>query len=372
VIWLLADGAEPIQLPILAAMLPLKTMPAPAHLSPALTAMMCDGMGWFSPLDYKRMLLVYDRIYYLLPSNTVEFEDFGGTRQRLSFPFQFQQSALFEICHDAPESTTRNLILAAAELDAKSRQFRAVVDTIPANDRLYTWRVMNADSDLGGGVSASLRPDQQALAHAALLNKFLLAADRRNCVPITGKPYIHALIKDKFERARDASDSAQIRSVKLGPLTAQLVAAIVPDNELANRTEEQIIEYKDRNRKQFEQFSLTVQSLVKQIGALPASPDFNRDVELLLNTEVWRDQAAIADDLRAAWGSFFKTAIKSAATGAIAMGITPLLSLGHLTFGSLLAGTAAIAPWAVSETLRFLEDRQKAHQHGMYYLVHFK
>jgi hypothetical protein len=95
-------------------MLRLKNMPDQSHLSPALAAMMCDGMGWFSPLDYKRMLLAYDRIYYLLPSTTVEFEDVGGARQSFYSSTQFKQNPLFEIWHDVPEATVRDLIFAAA------------------------------------------------------------------------------------------------------------------------------------------------------------------------------------------------------------------------------------------------------------------
>jgi hypothetical protein len=270
----------------------LENMSDSPHLSPALAAMMCDGMGWFSRLDYKRMLLVYDRIYYLLPSRTVEFEDIGGERQSLYFPIQFQQKALFEVCHDEPERSVLDLIFAAAKLDAESERFPAGVDSIPAEDRLYTWRIANADADLGGGASLALKPSEQALAHAALLNKFLLAADRLNCIPITGKPYIHALITDKFDRTATVIRPAQVRAIRLGPVTARLVAAIIPDDELANRTEQDIVEYKDRNRKLFEQFSYTVQSMMKQVSSLPASADFDRDVQQLLNTEVWRDQVS--------------------------------------------------------------------------------
>jgi len=111
--------------------------------------------------------------------------------------------------------------------------------------------------------------------------------------------------------------------------------------------------------------------MVKQIGSLPASPDFERDVQQLLKTEVWRDRISIENELRAAWENFFKAVIKSAAGSAVAVGITPLLSLGHLTLGSLLTGTAAVAPWVISETLKFLETRQKAREHGLYYLLRF-
>jgi len=349
-----------------------KSVLKPPHLSPALTAMMCDGMGWFSSLDYKRMLLVYDRIYYLLPGATVEFEDIGGARRNLHFPIQFQKSALFEICHDVPEAQARDLIFAAARLDAASERFCTAVDSIPAEERLYTWRVTNADADLGAGASPALKPNDQVLAHAALLNKFLLAADRRNCIPITGKPYIHGLITDKFERAAAATHLPQARRVRLGPVTARLVGAIVPDDELANRTEQDIIEYKEKNRKLFDQFSYTVQSMVKQVNSLPASADFEREVQQLFNTEVWREQVSVETDLRAAWENFFKAAVKSAVGSAVAVGITPLLSLGHLTLGSLLTGAAAVAPWVMSEALRFMEAREKARQHGLYYLLQFR
>jgi hypothetical protein len=347
-------------------------MLATSDLSPVLAAMMCDGMGWFSPLDYKRMLLVYDRIYYLLPSRTVEFEDIGGAKQNLYFPVHFRPSSLFEICNHVPEAPMRDVAFAAARLDADSERFRKGVSSIPVEDRLYTWRLANADADLGGGASLALQPNEEALAHAALLNKFLLAAYDLNCIPITGKPYIHNLIRDKFERANAATSLAQARDIKFGPVTARLVAAIVPDDELTNRTEQDILEYKDKNRKLFEQFSYTVQSMVKQVGSLPASADFDRDVNQLLNTAVWRDQVMVQNELRAAWKSFFKAAVKSAVASAVAIGIAPFLSLGHLTLGSLLTAGAAVAPWGVAEALRFLEARQKAHQNGLYYLLQFR
>ena len=95
-------------------------------------------------------------------------------------------------------------------------------------------------------------------------------------------------------------------------------------------------------------------------------------MQQLLNTEVWRDQVAIENELRAAWGTFFKAAVKSAVGSALALGVTPLLSLGHLALGSLLTGAAAAAPWATSEALRFMEARQRVRQHGLYYLVRFR
>src|SRR5262249_28879722 len=79
-----------------------------------------------------------------------EFEDIGGVRQSIYFPIQFQQSILFEICHEVPETPMRDLIFVAAKLDAESEQFRAGVDSIPVEDRMYTWRIANADADLGG------------------------------------------------------------------------------------------------------------------------------------------------------------------------------------------------------------------------------
>ncbi len=60
---------------------------------------MCDGLGWFSETDFKRMLLLYDRIMYLVPSRTVEFRDADGRSNVMLIPslpetgFQFQHYA---------------------------------------------------------------------------------------------------------------------------------------------------------------------------------------------------------------------------------------------------------------------------------------
>jgi hypothetical protein len=264
------------------------------------------------------------------------------------------------------------LIFTAAMHDIESERFRVVINSIPPEERLYTWRIANADADLGGGVSPALKPDEQALAHATLLNKFLLAADRQGCLPIAGKPYIHGLISEKYLLATGGGSPSRSREMRLAPMATRIVAAIVPDEELAKRTDEDIIHYKEKNRKLFEQFSYSIQSMVKQIGSVPPSPDFEKDVQQLLRTEVWRDQVGAETELRAAWENFFKTALKSAVAGAVAVGITPLLSLGQVTFGALLTGAAAAAPWAVSEALKFLEARGKARQHGLYYLLRFR
>jgi hypothetical protein len=65
----------------------------------------------------------------------------------------------------------------------------------------------------------------------------------------------------------------------------------------------------------------------------------------LVNTEVWRDKVEAERELRDAWAGFFKSSVKSAVAGGVALGITPFLSLGRLSIASVVAGVAAAAPW---------------------------
>ncbi len=57
-----------------------------ATITPVLSAMICDGMGWFDDVDYKRMVLAFDQIYYLLPKHLAQFHDQGGATRNLFFP----------------------------------------------------------------------------------------------------------------------------------------------------------------------------------------------------------------------------------------------------------------------------------------------
>jgi hypothetical protein len=336
---------------------------------------MCDGMGWFSRNDFKRMLLLYDRIMYLVPSKTVEFRDVNGRPNYILIPKHLREIG-FRFQHYEPDDAMADALIHSAKTDASRATFASVIATIPPAERLYTWRITNADADLGRGSSLALHPDEEALAHALLLNKFLLAADLADAVPITGKHYIHALIGEKYRVARDAraegSGAQFISNPALHPIAVQVIDAIVADEDLDRRSEAEIVEYKEKHRRLFLTFSYTVRKLVKQVSALPGSSDFDRQVSELVNTEVWRDKTEVERELRDAWAGFFKSSVKSAVAGGVALGITPFLSLGGLSIASVLTGVAAAIPWATSELFGLLERRKKAEQHGMYYLMNFK
>jgi hypothetical protein len=336
---------------------------------------MCDGMGWFSKNDFKRMLLFYDRITYLVPSRTVEFRDVDGHPNYILISKQLQEVG-FQFQHYEPDDAMAEAMIQSAKIDAQRPAFASIIAGIPEAERTYTWRITNADADLGRGSSLALHPDQETLAHALLLNKFLVAADLIDAVPITGKPYIHALVGEKYRVAQSAktegSGAPSISNPSLNPIAVQVINAILADEELERSSEIEIVEYKAKHRHLFEMFSYTVRKLVKQVSALPGSPDFDRQVSELVNTEVWRDKTDVERELQDAWSGFFKSSVKSAVDGAVALGITPFLSLGRLSLASVFAGVAAATPWATSELISLLERRKQAEQHGIYYLMNFK
>jgi len=350
-------------------------MSPPNTAAPTLSALMCDGMGWFSTNDFKRMLLFYDRIMYLVPSRTVEFQDVNGRPNYIVISKQLQEIG-FQFQHYEPDVAMAEALIQSARIDAKRTTFASIIARIPGSERTYTWRITNADADLGRGSSLALHPDEETLAHALLLNKFLVAADLIDAVPITGKPYIHALVSEKYRAVQSAkaegSVTLSISNPSLNPVAIQVINAIVTDQELERRSELDIVEYKAKHRQLFEMFSYTIRKLVKQVSALPGSPDFDRQVAELVNTEVWRDKTDIERELQDAWAGFFKSSVKSAVAGAVALGITPFLSLGSLSIASVVAGVAAAAPWVTSELINLLERRKQAEKHGMYYLMNFK
>ena len=357
-------------------------------LSPVLTAMMCDGMGWFGELDYKRMLLVYDRILYLLPRHLVPFPDVTGERRELAFPVALRESHFCDIHHLDIDDPVRELLLAAATADLADERIIDVIGTIPVSEKIYTWRVVNADADYSKSErSLELTLDEQARAHTLLLNKFLLAADDAGSVPITGKPYIHSLIGAKYRRSVDnlrqempneLPTALRATDLRHDAVVGRLVEALVADEELEARSMADIVRFKDRHRDLFERFSLSMRRFVTKIQTLPGDRGFERDVEDLLRTDVWEEQQAIRDEIRGAWRSVFKSAVteslgsnalKSAA--AVTFGVVPWLSLRAVTLATVIASSVPIAGWATTQLMELLGAKRGVRKHGLYYLLHF-
>jgi hypothetical protein len=354
---------------------------------------MCDGMGSFSDADYKRMLLAFDQIHYLLPGELVEFRDISGRSTTIMFP----QKVLDERSSFVPSSyrlddMRRPAILEAAACDLGADPVRAALAAVPADELLYTWRIVNADGDFGAGQSVALDPNRMAEAHLLLLNKFLLAADAQGSIPITGKSYVHALLAAKYRHAEDAiaRHAPQLLPVELresdlrhGPFIVKLVSTYISDAELVARSLDDIRDYKERNRPLFEQFSALLRTFVREVASLPGDASFERDVRELLATRVWKAQSEIQKEMRSAWETMFVAGIRGAITSdaakaaakvlgsTIAIGVLPFFSPGTLTWASALAAGGAIAPWVASELANTVARQRKARENGLYYLMGF-
>lgn len=343
-----------------------------AQLEPTLTALMCDGMGWFNATAYKRTLLLYDKIYYLLPRDTVPFEDLDGRRRHLLFPPGLRDSRLCTVTHfDLPDDLHR-IVSDAATADSSDRAFLQAMAPIPVADQAYTWKVVNANPQFGGGSSLGLPPDQLPRAQALLLNTFLLAADALGHVPITGKAYLHGLVAAKYPNAAALSpEAARVLRPDVArafhPVALELASALISDEQLEARTEEDILAYKERNHALFLAFSAELLQLTAAVSALPGSRDFEAEVQHCLQTTVWQRRAAIEEEFQATWQSFFKTAAKATVTGLLGLGVAPFVPLGALVAGS----AAAIGAWAVPDLLDTLFKHRKARSHGLYYLMGF-
>ncbi len=350
--------------------------------------MMCDGMGWFDETDYKRMLLVYDEILYLLPGKLVPYPDVTGKLRQLAFPVVFDEH-FCRTHHFVPDSSTRDSLLAAGAADVADDEVTGVIRGIPGGEQLYTWRVVNADGDFTGeDRSLALGPRDQPLAHALLLNKFLVAADAAGCVPITGKPYIHMLLAAKYRRSVDNLQEAlgdqlpvglRAKDLRHNVVAGRLVEALVPDSELEARSLGEIARFKDDNRKLFERFSLATRRLVDRVESLPGEHAFDRDLDDLLQTDVWEEQQEIKKELRAVWRSVFKSGLGKvlasdalqAAASAVAIGVVPWMSLRAIALATIITQRVPIASWAVSQLMDIFAKRRDVRKHGLYYLLRF-
>lgn len=361
-------------------------------VTPVLSAIMCDGLGWFSEVDYKRALLVYDEILYLLPTTTFEFRDVTGQPAHLIHPSRLTNAKEFRVHRFRPDDQTRELLRAAAQLDAADSQFTAIVNRIPDGDRLYTWRATNADGDIGGSYSIGLRVDEQVLAHALLLNKFLLAADNAGAVPITGKAYIHHLLGAKYQIAMRSSGQSSSgsthpflhrRSVAYDAALQQIVSNFVSDEDLDRRSYLDILEFKATHRSLFERFSLLMRQSIDRIQAVPAGPTFHQEVADLVNTDLWKEKAEVEEHLRSKWQELFGTPAKNfmssqvfrlgaaATTSGLILGILPALDVGSLSLAALAVPGAVASTWMLERAIDYFHSHHEAFRHGMYYLMRF-
>ena len=361
-------------------------------VSPVLSAMMCDGMGWFAQTDYKRILLAYDQVYYLLPEETVEFRDIDDGTRTMFFPLRLHHAREFVGHVFKPSGSLRELLMLASRADAADLEFSHAVAEIPSPERLYTWRMANSDGDIMAGRSLGLKRDEDVLAHAVLLNKFLLAADRAGCIPITGKPYIHKLLSVKYKRAvNNLADNLPAalplgfrdRDIRQDAVLQRVMSVFVTDEELSQRTFADILAFEAAKWQLFERFSLLTRSLVDRIKSLPSERTFSKDVQEIISTELWKRKTEVESDLRAAWRDVFKGGLKDSAKsdvvknavmsglGGIALGVVPALSLGSLTMAAVLGPAAAATSWAVSEAVDYFAKRSAARGHGLYYIMRF-
>ncbi len=344
--------------------------------TPELTALMCDGMGWFRPVDYKRALLLYDRIHYLLPQRLVEFEDLHGGMRGLVYSEDVAASPLYEAVHFEPDPELQRVLLEAARTDAADPAFARASATIPQSDTDYAWRVVNADGGLGGGSSLGLGPSERGIAQALLLNKFLLAADVLGHAPISGQSYMHGLVAAKYPSCGALGDRALGSSrvplradvaSRYHPVAVELSSTFISDEDLDARTGEEILEYKERNRPLFRQFTSEMLQVAASISELPGEREFDASVRHILQTSVWGKRAAIQAEFQSAWQSLFKTVTRAGVAGVIGLGVAPLVPLGALVAGA----AAAVGKWAIPDLLDIVFRFRKARSHGLYYLMGF-
>jgi hypothetical protein len=338
-----------------------------------LSALMCDGMGWFSQLDYKRMLLLFDRVHYLLPRELVEFRDADGRTRFMIMGTAKWGDDLFQTTHAELDAETLSALQQGTLADLGDETFVSAVAGIPPADRLYTWRVANADGDIGNGASLGLSAGDDARAHALLLNKFLLTADQLGCVPITGKPYIQQLIAAKYRRGVPFVEGDAERMLAPVPeaiarnaqlVTVALCSALVPDEELERRTERELLDYKRRHADLFASFHAAIKDVTLKTAQLPKGREFFAALGEFERGESSKELRRRHGELRAAWRGFFRSAAAEAAKTTLGLTVAPVAGLARL----VTAGAPALSQSA----RKLLATATDQPHHALQYLLHMQ
>jgi hypothetical protein len=161
----------------------------------------------------------------------------------------------------------------------------------------------------------------------------------------------------------------------------KLVQSFVTDEQLAHRSLDEIAGFKSENRELFLQFSVITRRLVSEIETLPSERGFEREVEELLATSVWKEAQEVENAMRSAWSRVFKDDVRETASnlrrsdmamlgGAIGVGLLPL-SLEGVTLASVVGAGMATASWMHSKFVEYAAEKRNARRHGLYYLLKF-
>lgn len=247
-----------------------------------------------------------------------------------------------------------------------------------------------------GGFHDSSSPFIMSVAHDYIpvscgysvnTNLALLLAQLHDVVPVTDDPAAVQLLNLKYLRAKGAAhpEAGEISggSViarrtpeyfrKYNIVGVNVVEALVPHDDMTQRSFKEILDFRQAERESFERFQTYLRELVAQIESEPWSASLETEVIRMLDSKVIPASVKIRDEMTSAYEKMFGGVIKKTAAT-----VTPTLAasvFSGLSPGQVLTLSCAAVAGALSISLPDLTDLwQEGRQNkrnGLSFLVRF-
>ena len=331
-----------------------------------LTATMLDGFGWFPEAKYRRTLLLFDRIRYVLPAYV------SGL---MPPPWVYERPDFEAIEYESTPTEVGNR-LERAQADARQVGFQKLFASVPDDEAAYALQVTSADCELRSDNRMLVRDPIVAVSYLA--EKLLDHCHASGGIPIVGQDHAsHILAFKSARRIVSPLSASAVLSVQqataLQTVAAGLSYAFVSDSDLSATTLERILRYKNDNRGLLERHQMHLMSVAQRFAEL--SPDDSRFATemVALRQQALSERLAMDIDAREAWRS---AGLQLAEKGLLVAGGGLITALGLLGSKSLVELAATALPAMVGGTafaavqgLKAFEASRKVRSVAVSYLV---
>lgn len=370
-----------------------------------------------SELTYKRCLLLYDELHifdraYLSPSPVGAFGSVGQSSPFRNLPEEVCGTSFRVICHEPIQGSIDGPMEQSVAADIRDPRFRGdFLKHFFETD--FGWRFIQRDAcyskDSGPVSGLDLREmlrkidwsrvefdyerlkeaDPEKMFHSAdsdslelellfflckashVVNNLLINSITTAAVPFTDIPAYHDLLLAKYDRASE-SDQFEIASgTRLSYLAHTVMDALLASESLERCSIEDVVKFRDGNRKPLEGFRNYLREVQHKIESEPATPEFQQEVERLLDLEILPTAKEYRDSLNRSWEKLIgrievRGAQAIAALAAIVLVEVPFEQL--LTVGAATAG----AGWFAQPVVDFINERREVtRKNGLSYLLRF-
>ena len=327
---------------------------------------MLDGFGWFPQERYRRTLLLFDSIQYVLPTYV------SGL---MAPPWVYNQADFEAVEYQSDARRVRER-LECAEIDAHGVGFRRLFESVPEDDAAYALNIVTSDRAMRLGNRPLIQEPIVAVSYLA--EKLLDQCAANGRVPVVGQDYAATILAFKSARrlVTPANSSAVLtvpQATALNNVAAGLSYAFVSDSVLRRTTTQRILEFKASNRELLERHQMHLISVAQRFAEI-APDDARFAIEMMaLRQQALAERMAMERDAREAWRS---AGLQLAEKGLLVAGGGMLTALSLIGTKSLVEVAATTLPamlgaaaFAGVQALKAWDKTRKVRTVAISYLV---